>query len=127
MLCEQAGAAAKEVPLYKHIGDLAGNAQFVLPMPCFNVINGGVHSGNYLAPQGRQPLFLVLRKHRLSASCLNVNHLFPYTSPGVQFLTSITIVLWHCRIHDCARWSSVLQGSYGGGSHACKEDGPDTY
>ncbi|CAK0769659.1 phosphopyruvate hydratase eno2 [Coccomyxa viridis] len=47
----RAGAAAKEVPLYKHIGDLAGNAQFVLPMPCFNVINGGVHSGNYLAPQ----------------------------------------------------------------------------
>lgn len=76
MLCEQAGAAAKEVPLYKHIGDLAGNAQFVLPMPCFNVINGGVHSGNYLAPQGRQLLFLVLRKHRLSASCLHVNYLF---------------------------------------------------
>ncbi|BDA47873.1 Enolase [Coccomyxa sp. Obi] len=47
----RAGAAAKKVPLYKHIGDLAGNTQLVLPMPCFNVINGGVHSGNYLAPQ----------------------------------------------------------------------------
>ncbi|CAL5220022.1 g1968 [Coccomyxa viridis] len=47
----RAGAAAKKAPLYKHLGDLAGNTEMLLPMPCFNVINGGVHSGNYLAPQ----------------------------------------------------------------------------
>ena len=65
MLCWQAGAAAKQVPLYKHLGDLAGNTEMLLPMPCFNVINGGVHSGNYLAPQGKPNL---LPKHGQSKS-----------------------------------------------------------
>merc|ERR1719263_1673054 len=48
----KAGAIAKGVPLYKHIGDLAGNGNpVVLPVPCFNVINGGSHAGNKLAFQ----------------------------------------------------------------------------
>jgi len=49
----KAGAAAKNVPLYKHYADLAGNGQekFVMPVPCFNVINGVSHAGNKLAFQ----------------------------------------------------------------------------
>ncbi|KAJ7570155.1 hypothetical protein O6H91_01G108400 [Diphasiastrum complanatum] len=47
----KAGAAEKEVPLYQHIGDLGGNAKFVLPVPAFNIINGGSHAGNKLAMQ----------------------------------------------------------------------------
>jgi enolase len=47
----KAGAAAKKVPLYKHIADLAGVKEFVLPVPSFNVINGGAHAGNKLAMQ----------------------------------------------------------------------------
>mmetsp|Transcript_12164 Transcript_12164/g.36660 ORF Transcript_12164/g.36660 Transcript_12164/m.36660 type:complete len:495 (-) Transcript_12164:287-1771(-) len=48
----RAGAAAKGVPLYQHIAELAGNAEkFVLPVPAFNVINGGSHAGNKLAFQ----------------------------------------------------------------------------
>mmetsp|Transcript_12666 Transcript_12666/g.41541 ORF Transcript_12666/g.41541 Transcript_12666/m.41541 type:complete len:458 (+) Transcript_12666:61-1434(+) len=48
----KAGAAAKGVPLYKHIADLAGNSEAnVLPVPAFNVINGGSHAGNKLAFQ----------------------------------------------------------------------------
>ncbi|KAJ3277613.1 hypothetical protein HK104_003135, partial [Borealophlyctis nickersoniae] len=48
----RAGAAQKGVPLYKHLADLAGNSEpFVLPVPCFNVINGGSHAGNKLAMQ----------------------------------------------------------------------------
>jgi len=39
------------VPLYKHIADLAGNDNIILPMPAFNVINGGSHAGNKLAMQ----------------------------------------------------------------------------
>ncbi|TFY51201.1 hypothetical protein EVG20_g11115, partial [Dentipellis fragilis] len=36
-----AGAAEKGVPLYQHLADLAGvKPPFVLPTPCFNVING---------------------------------------------------------------------------------------
>lgn len=47
----KAGAAKKGVPLYKHIADLAGNSNIVLPVPAFNVINGGSHAGNKLAMQ----------------------------------------------------------------------------
>ncbi|XP_015750661.1 PREDICTED: beta-enolase-like, partial [Acropora digitifera] len=39
------------VPLYRHIADLAGNSDVILPVPAFNVINGGSHAGNKLAMQ----------------------------------------------------------------------------
>ena len=47
----KAGAAAKGVPLYRHFADLAGNKDLILPVPSFNVINGGSHAGNRLAFQ----------------------------------------------------------------------------
>lgn len=47
----KAGAVHKGVPLYKHIADLAGNKEVILPVPAFNVINGGSHAGNKLAMQ----------------------------------------------------------------------------
>ncbi|XP_014673770.1 PREDICTED: enolase-like [Priapulus caudatus] len=47
----KAGAAMKGVPLYRHIADLAGNKEVILPVPAFNVINGGSHAGNKLAMQ----------------------------------------------------------------------------
>ncbi|XP_060710786.1 beta-enolase [Hemiscyllium ocellatum] len=47
----KAGAKEKGVPLYRHIADLAGNKDLILPVPAFNVINGGSHAGNKLAMQ----------------------------------------------------------------------------
>lgn len=48
----KAGAAAKSLPLWKHYADVAGNPYpETLPVPCFNVINGGEHAGNKLAFQ----------------------------------------------------------------------------
>jgi len=49
----KAGAAAKKLPLYKHIAILAGNSpdEMFLPVPAFNIINGGSHAGNKLAMQ----------------------------------------------------------------------------
>jgi len=47
----KAGAAAKGVPLYRHIASLAGVKSVLLPVPAFNVINGGSHAGNKLAMQ----------------------------------------------------------------------------
>lgn len=35
----KAGAAEKGVPLYRHIADLAGNTELVLPVPVRNLIN----------------------------------------------------------------------------------------
>lgn len=45
----KAGAAEKEVPLYKHIADLSGRGSHVLPVPAFTLISGGKHAGNNLA------------------------------------------------------------------------------
>ncbi|GAB5573487.1 gamma-enolase isoform X1 [Prionailurus iriomotensis] len=47
----KAGAAERELPLYRHIAQLAGNSDLILPVPAFNVINGGSHAGNKLAMQ----------------------------------------------------------------------------
>jgi enolase len=56
----RAGAAAKNISLYRHISSLTTTAQtdkgrksgkFILPVPCLNVINGGRHAGNQLAFQ----------------------------------------------------------------------------
>merc|ERR1712168_1259662 len=47
----KAGAAHKGIPLYKHIANLAGYPDVILPCPAFNVINGGSHAGNKLAMQ----------------------------------------------------------------------------
>ncbi|RXH96492.1 hypothetical protein DVH24_008996 [Malus domestica] len=47
----RAGAGAKGVPLYKHIQEVSGIKELVMPVPAFNVINGGSHAGNNLAMQ----------------------------------------------------------------------------
>lgn len=51
MAVARAGAAKKGIPLYMHINNLAGNPTLMLPVPCFNVLNGGSHAGNRLAIQ----------------------------------------------------------------------------
>jgi len=50
----RAGAACKNQALYQHVAELAYGKQpekYVLPVPSFNVINGGSHAGNGLACQ----------------------------------------------------------------------------
>lgn len=50
----RAGAASKKIPLYQHIAELFQGEcpkSWTMPVPFFNVLNGGVHSGNELAPQ----------------------------------------------------------------------------
>lgn len=53
LAASKAGAAAKGIPLYAHYAELAGNKEekYTMPVPCFNVINGGSHAGNKLAFQ----------------------------------------------------------------------------
>jgi len=48
-LCK-AGAAHSNLPLYQYIAKLS-NSNIRLPVPAFNVINGGSHAGNKLAMQ----------------------------------------------------------------------------
>ena len=49
----RAGAAEKKLPLYHYLATIAGvkTDKFVMPVPSFNVINGGKHAGNKLAMQ----------------------------------------------------------------------------
>ena len=46
-LCK-AGALEKGIPLYKHIANLSGAKRFIMPVPSFNILNGGQHAGNAL-------------------------------------------------------------------------------
>lgn len=41
-----AAAAAKNIPLYQHINQLAGQPEMSLPMPMINVLNGGAHAAH---------------------------------------------------------------------------------
>jgi len=52
LAASKAGAAAQGIPLWQHYANIAGNpVPDLLPVPCFNVINGGEHAGNRLAFQ----------------------------------------------------------------------------
>lgn len=48
MAAARAGAAAKKMPLYAYLGKLAGVKKFTMPVPSFNIINGGKHAGGKL-------------------------------------------------------------------------------
>lgn len=49
----RAGAAEEGIPLFQHLAQLGGRnvSDLVLPVPAFNIINGGSHAGNGLAMQ----------------------------------------------------------------------------
>merc|ERR1719465_349270 len=77
----KAAAEAQGIPLYKHIASLAGNKEkLTLPVPCFNVINGGSHAGNKLAFQEYFIIPLVLRTSKkpcaLDASVTTLSRAF---------------------------------------------------
>ncbi len=48
MATARAGAAAQHIQLYEYLGYLSGTKKFTLPVPAFNIINGGKHAGNKL-------------------------------------------------------------------------------
>jgi enolase len=51
MAAVKAAAAFKKMPLYAYLGQLGGVDKPALPVPSFNIINGGSHAGNRLAMQ----------------------------------------------------------------------------
>ncbi|KAK4934136.1 hypothetical protein LTR10_024460 [Elasticomyces elasticus] len=53
MACARACAAAKKIPLYDFLaGELQSSPhRYIVPVPFFNVLNGGVHSGNTMTFQ----------------------------------------------------------------------------
>lgn len=47
MAVARAGAAAKKISLYQHLSNLSGN-KIGMPLPSFNILNGGAHAKNEL-------------------------------------------------------------------------------
>ncbi|MFO7694635.1 MAG: phosphopyruvate hydratase [Vicinamibacterales bacterium] len=47
----RAAAAAAGLPLYRHLAKLAGSRGTLLPVPMFNILNGGAHADNSVAFQ----------------------------------------------------------------------------
>lgn len=64
----KAGAAKRGLPLYRHIADLAGNKNLILPVPVFNVVDGGLHAGNKLAIQVRSSYIRQGSRRKLTMS-----------------------------------------------------------
>ena len=51
MACLRAAANAKGKPLYEQVASTVENKKLILPIPCFNIINGGKHAGTKLDVQ----------------------------------------------------------------------------
>jgi len=52
MACARAGAADQGVPLFEFLRQISNSHKpYIMPVPFFNVLNGGVHSGNLMAFQ----------------------------------------------------------------------------
>jgi len=51
LACAKAAASSIGISLFEHIGTLMNNSPTTLPVPTFNVLNGGKHAGNELAIQ----------------------------------------------------------------------------
>ncbi|CAK5010304.1 unnamed protein product [Meloidogyne enterolobii] len=66
----KAGAVHKGVPLYKYIAELAGIQKVILPVPAFNMINGGSHAGNKLAMQEFMVLPVIHKRYGLDATAV---------------------------------------------------------
>lgn len=83
LACARAAAAERNVPLFQHLNDIAGNPVMSLPMPMMNIVNGGKHAlgganiqEGMIIPQGARnfadavrmgaDIFHALRKHLAS-------------------------------------------------------------
>lgn len=96
MAVTRAGAAKKKIPLYKHINNIAGNPTPMLPVPCFNMLNGGAHAGNGLSMQE----FLVM----------------PTGAESFKEAMQIGVEIYH-------KLKSVIQDKYGQGATAVGDEG----
>jgi len=80
MACCRAGAAQKGTALYKYINEIAGGPKMTMPVPCFNVINGGVHAGNFLA---FQEFFLIPTEAKTFAEAMQLGSETYHTLKGI--------------------------------------------
>jgi len=70
----RAGASSKKVPLYKHIAEIAKNkSPLFIPLPMFNILNGGKHAKNDL---DIQEFMIVPKKKTIAENLVICNDIF---------------------------------------------------
>ena len=107
----KAGAAAKNVPLYQHYADLAGNTELILPVPSFNVINGGSHAGNRLAFQ--EFMILPVGAKSFSESMQMGCEVSPLLCQCLILLLTLIVSDFLCNIKVYHTLKSVIKKKYG--------------
>ncbi|KAJ6409015.1 hypothetical protein OIU84_008662 [Salix udensis] len=102
----KAGAAEREVPLYKHISDLFGKTNPTLPVPAFTVISGGKHAGNNLAIQ--EIMILPIGANRfeeaLQMGSETYHHLKVILFVRTNFWDCKLLMYWLLLSHDLSAW-----------------------
>eukprot|EP00924_Labyrinthula_sp_SR-Ha-C_P016047 snap_masked-scaffold_4-processed-gene-17.45-mRNA-1 protein AED:0.03 eAED:0.03 QI:0/-1/0/1/-1/1/1/0/469 len=76
----RAAAKSEDLPLWKYIAKLAGNTHPVLPVPAFNIINGGSHAGNKL---GMQEFMILPTKAKSFTEAMKIGSEVYHTLKGV--------------------------------------------
>ncbi len=70
----RAGAAVKKIGLYQHIADLSQNKnKLFIPLPMFNILNGGKHASNDLAIQ---EFMIVPHEKTIAENLVKCNNIF---------------------------------------------------
>ena len=70
----RAGAASKKIPLYKHLAELAENkSSLFVPLPMFNILNGGRHAKNNL---DIQEFIIIPKKKTIAENLVVCNDIF---------------------------------------------------
>jgi enolase len=69
----RAGAAAKKVSLHQYIAELSGNRVEKIPLPMFNILNGGAHAKNDL---DIQEFMIIPQKKTIVENLVICNNIF---------------------------------------------------
>jgi len=78
----RAGAAAKKLPLYQHIAELAeSGTPLAIPLPMFNILNGGAHAKNDL---DIQEFMIVPQKKTMQENLIIGNNIFAKLKEAVR-------------------------------------------
>jgi enolase len=67
------GGQAKKISLYKHIAELSENKELKIPLPMFNILNGGRHAKNDL---DIQEFMIVPQKNTMQENLIVCNNIF---------------------------------------------------
>jgi len=82
MAVARAGAAERKLPLYKWVAELSGNKEkLFIPLPMFNILNGGAHAKNDLEIQ---EFMVVPQKKTIAENLVICNSIFNNLKTAIE-------------------------------------------